>query len=201
MKKLLSCITLAITLFSCKNGTTTSTPTNTVKAFIDASKEGNLTEVKKYITRSDAGMLEIGENFLARLDSNAANEMKETMSREFKEKTKDANIDVKNEKIAGDSATVDVQFVHNGKTEARPFSLIKEDGQWKISLLSTGMKNSGPNQQDIQATLNNINMDSLKGVIAEGMQEYNKLDKDSLQKIIDNGMKDVEKLQKLPKKE
>ncbi|MCW3094070.1 MAG: hypothetical protein JWP81_5139 [Ferruginibacter sp.] len=194
MKKTLAFLCLIIILFSCKSGITGSSPTNTVKAFIEASKEGNLTEVKKYITRSDAGMLEIGESFLARLDSNAANEMKEKMSKEFKEKTKDAKIDVKNEKITGDSATVDVEFVNNGKTESRPFSLIKEEGQWKISLLSTGMKNSGSHQQEIQETIKNINMDSLQGVIAEGMKEINKIDKDSMKKMMKEGMKEVERL-------
>jgi Domain of unknown function (DUF4878) len=188
MKRIVSCIVLVIALYSCKNGMTGS-PKTTVEAFIEASKDGNLTEVKKYITKSDAGMLEIGENFLAKIDSNAAKEMKDKMAKEFKEKSKDANIKIIDEKIDGDNATVNVEFTHDGKTETRPFSLIKEDGQWKISLISTGMKNAGSNDKDIQETMKNMNLDSLKGSIGKGMAEFNKLDKDSLKKLIGEKMK------------
>lgn len=198
MKKLLTAISFITVLYSCNTGKTSS-PKSTVKAFIEASKEGDVAGIKKYITRSDAGMLEIGESFLARFDSSAAAEMKEKMSKEFKEKATGANIEIKDEKIEGDNAIVNVQFTSNGKTETRPFSLVKEDGQWKISLLSTGMKNAGTNQQDMQETMKGLNLDSMQGAISEGMKEFNKMNKDSLKKVIEQGMKDMEKLKDIPK--
>jgi hypothetical protein len=39
-----------------------------VAAFIEASKQGNLEEIKKHITKSDASLLEMGENFIAKIN-------------------------------------------------------------------------------------------------------------------------------------
>lgn len=198
MKKIITGLALIMVLYSCNSGTNGS-PKRTVAAFIEASKQGNIAEVKKYITKSDASLLEMGESFLAKLDPNGAKDMKEKMSKEFKDKTKDAKIEIKDEKIDGDNATVDVEFTHDGKSESRPFSLMKEDGQWKISLLSTGMKNAGSNNPDAQGSMRSMNMDSLKGSISKGMEEFNKMNKDSLKKVIDEGMKNMEKLKDVPK--
>ncbi|MEO6731004.1 MAG: DUF4878 domain-containing protein [Ferruginibacter sp.] len=193
MKRILACVSLIIILYSCTTVASNS-PTKTVQAFIEASREGNIAEIKKHISSSDLSMLEIGESFLAKLDSNGSKDMLGKMAKEIKEKTKDAKIEVKDEKIDGDNATVNVQFVQDSINETRPFSLVKEDGQWKISLLSTGMKNSGANQQDLQEAMKHINIDSLKGSVGQGMEEFNKLNKDSLKNVIDNAMKDIEKL-------
>ena len=198
MKRILTFVSLIIILYSC-NSTQSGSPKKTVEAFIEASKEGNIAEIKKYITKSDAGMLAIGESFLAKLDSNAGKRMMDKMSKEFKDKTKDAKIEIMDEIIDGDNATVNVQFINDGKTETRPFSLVKEDGRWKISLLSTGMKNSGTNEQDMQEVMKTVNMDSLQGSISKGMEEFNKMNKDSLKKAIEKGMKDMEKLKEVPK--
>ncbi|MBC7887396.1 MAG: DUF4878 domain-containing protein [Ferruginibacter sp.] len=198
MLKTLSCLCLLIVLYSCKNGSPGS-PKKAVADFIEASRKGDITEIKKYITRSDAGLLEMGENFIASMDPDRAKEMKDKMSKQFKDKTKDAKIEIKDELVDGDNATVNVEFILDGKPETRPFSLVKEDGQWKISLLSTGMKNAGSNQQDTREAIKNLDMDSLQGAIGKGMEEFNKMNKDSLKKVIEQGMKDVEKLKKIPK--
>ena len=192
MKKVLSCLSLLIVLYSC-NSSNSGSPKGTVSAFIEAAKTGNIAEVKKHITKSDVSLIEMGESFLAKFDPNGAKDMTDKMAKEFKDKTKDASIEIKDEKVDGDKATVDVKFSHEGKSETRPFSLVKEDGQWKISLLSTGMKNSGSNNADMK-DIKNINMDSIRKALDEGMKEYNKMDKDSLKKIMEEGMKEVEKL-------
>lgn len=193
MKKILSLLLVLSVLYSCKNAQT-STPTATVNSFIEASRSGNFDEIKRYISRQDISLMEMGERFLSNVDSNAANEMKNKFSGEFKEKVKDFKIDVKKETVDGNNATVDVEFAHDGKTETRPFSLVKEDGQWKISLMSTGMKNSGTNQEDVEAAMKSINIDSLQDAVKEEMGEMSKLDKDSLNKVIEQGMKELEKL-------
>ncbi len=192
MKRILAGLCLILFFYGCNNGTSGS-PKATVTAFIEAAKEGNIAEIKKHITKSDAGLLDLGESFFAKLDPKSAKDMKDKMASEFKAKTKDANIEIKDEKMDGDNATVNVVFNLDGKRETRPFSLIKEDGQWKISLLSTGMNNAGSDSQDIQETMNTMNMDSLKAAISKGMEEFDKMDKDSLKKVIEEGLKDAEK--------
>jgi len=198
MKKLFISICFLSLLYSCNNAGSGS-PKATVAAFIEASKSGNIAEIKKHISKSDAGLLELGQSFIAKLDSNAAKEMQDKIAKEFKEKTKDAKIEIKEEKIDGDNATVNVEFVLNGKTENRPFTLVKEDGQWKISLISTGMNNAGTNQQDASEQMKSMDMDSIKGAISKGMEEYNKMDKDSLNKMMQDAMKELEKLKEIPK--
>ncbi|MBC7689081.1 MAG: DUF4878 domain-containing protein [Aquabacterium sp.] len=218
MKKIFAVAGLLIAFYSC-NTSNTGSPKGTVNSFIEASKTGNIEEIKKYITKSDAGMLEIGESFLAKLDPKGAQNMKDKMAQQFKEKTKDATIEIKDEKIDGDNAIVNVAFAYKGHSETRPFSLVKEDGVWKVSLISTGMKNAGSNESEVQKTmkdmnldslqnaigegmkeLNNMNKDSLKVMMEQGMKEFNKIDKDSLKKAMDQGMKALEKLKDQPKK-
>ena len=193
MKNLLYSLGILILLYSCKS-TGTSTPTATVNSFVAASREGNIDEIKKYISREDLGLIEMGERYISNVDSNAANEMKNKFSTEFKEKVKDAKIDVKKETIDGAKATVDVAFTVDGRTETRPFSLVKEDGKWKISLMSTGMNNSGAEKADIEAAMKSIDLDSLQKAVQEEMGEMSKLDKDSLNKVMREGLKELEKL-------
>lgn len=193
MKRMLACLSLMIALYSCSSISSDS-PKKTVASFIEAAKTGDLAEIKKYITKSDASLMDIGQSFLSKLDPEGGKNMMDKMSKEFKEKTKDAKFEIKDEKIDGDNATVNVEFMNEGKAETRPFSLVKEDGLWKVSLMSTGMKNSGGNQQDMEDAMKAMNMDSLKGAISEGMKEFNKIDKDSLNKMMQEGMKEFNKI-------
>jgi hypothetical protein len=198
MKKILIFICFLSILNSCKNASSVS-PKAAVAAFIEASKTGNIAEIKKHITQSDAGLLDIGQSFLAKLDSGKANEIQDKIAKELKDKTKDAKIEIKDEKIDGDNATVNVEFLLNGKTEIRPFSLVKEDGLWKVSLISTGMNNAGVNQKDALEQMKGMDMDSIKNAVDKGMEEFNKIDKDSLNKVMKDAMKELDKLKEIPK--
>lgn len=200
MKKVFACIGLLLVLYSCKTANSGS-PKVTVAAFIEASKQGNLEEIKKHITKSDASLLEMGENFIAKINPEAAKDMKEKMAKEFKEKTSNAKIEVKDEKIDGDNATVNVEFMLDGKRETRPFSLVKEDGSWKISLISTGMNNAGSDGGDQKEAMKSMSPDSLNAAISKGMEELNKMDRDSLKKAMSDAMKEIEKLKDTPKKD
>jgi len=193
MKRILACICLIAVLYSCKNAGPGS-PKGAVAAFIEASKKGDLAEIKKQITKSDVSLIEMGENMMAQFDPKGSQEMKDKMAKEFKDKAANAQIEIKDEKIDGNNATVNVAFVVDGKTENRPFSLLKEEGVWKISLLSTGMKNAGTNEQDSMEAMKSMNMDSLKGAISQGMEEFNKMNKDSLKTVMQEAMKEIEKL-------
>jgi hypothetical protein len=193
MKRILSCICLIAVLYSCKNAGSGS-PKGAVAAFIEASKNGDIAEIKKHITRSDVSLIEMGESMMAQFDPKGSKDMKEKMAKEFKDKAGNAKIEIKDEKIDGNNATVNVEFVMDGKTENRPFSLLKEDGAWKVSLLSTGMKNAGSDDKDAMEAMKSMNMDSLKGAISQGMEELNKMNKDSLKNAMQEAMKEIEKL-------
>jgi len=190
---MLFAFSVLLVLGSC-NSNNAGSPKNTVSAFIDASKEGNLEEVKKHISKSDLSLIQMGENFLAALNPTGAKDMKDKMAKEFKEKTANADINIGDEKIDGDKATVDVSFKYEGKSETRPFSLIKEDGKWKVSLMSTGMKNAGTNEAEIKETIKNINIDSIQQALKMGMDEMNKIDKDSMKIMMQQAAKEIEKL-------
>lgn len=193
MKKTLPFICLFLILSSCQSELSDS-PKKTVTAFIEAAKTGNIAEIKNQITQSDVGLLEIGENLLAQFDSTGSSSLKDQLAKEFSDQTKDATIEIKNDKIDGNNATVNVTFSSDGRTETRPFSLLKEDGKWKISLVSTGLQNAGVKEQEIKKMLQSHNLDSLKQSITKGLQEQLKtINKDSLKKVIEDRMKTIEK--------
>ena len=200
MKRKLPFICLILIMYSCQSALSDS-PKKTVTAFIEAAKAGNIAEIKKQLTQSDVGFLEIGENLLAQFDSSGSSNMKDKLAKEFSAQTKDATIEIKEGKIDGDNATVNVSFSKDGRTETRPFSLLKEAGKWKISLLSTGLQNAGAKEQDIKKMLQPHNLDSLKQSITKGIQEQlNTINKDSLQKVIEDRMKEIEKKMKVVEK-
>ncbi len=143
MRKLFFIAAISIFFAYCSSSSSTNTPAGVVNAFMEASKKGDIDALKKYITSQDAALFTLGENFMKNLDSSQTNGMKEKMAEDFKKKTEGVKIDIGNEKINGDEATVDVTTTKEGETETLPFALKKEDGQWKISLMSTGMRASG----------------------------------------------------------
>ena len=167
IKKIVPFLGLLFIAYGCKTAASYS-PKTTVTAFIEAARQGDLVKVKQYITRSDVSMLEMGESFMAKLDPEGAKGVKDKMLKEFKAKAADAQIDILDEKIDGENATVNVAFHFKGRSETKPFSLVKEEGKWKIALLSTGMKNSGANEQEIRESFKKINIDSVKDLIEKG---------------------------------
>ncbi len=200
MKRILPFICLTLIILSCQSELS-DTPKKTVTAFIEAAKAGNMAEIKNHITQSDLGLLEIGENLLAQFDSTGSNSMKDKLAKEFSDQTKEATIEIKEDKIDGNNATVQVTFSMDGRTETRPFSLLKEDGKWKISLISTGLQNAGAKEQDIKKILQSHNLDSLKQSITKGLQEQlSSINKDSLKKVIEDRMKIIEKRMKVVEK-
>ena len=167
IKKIVPFLALLFIAYGCKT-VSSGSPKTTVTAFIEAARQGDLAKVKQYITKSDVSMLEMGETFMAKLDPEGAKGVKDKMLKEFKAKAADAQIDILDEKIDGENATVNVAFHFKGRSETKPFSLVKEEGKWKIALLSTGIKNSGANEQELRESLKHINIDSMKDLIEKG---------------------------------
>lgn len=138
MKQKLPFLCLIFWLCSCQSSTPDS-PKKNVAAFIEAAKKRDFDEIKRQITKSDASFLEIGENLLSQLDSTDSGKMRDEITRTFSNQTDGIAIEIKEEKIEGNNATVNVSFSKGGSTETRLFKLQKEDGKWKISLLSSGL--------------------------------------------------------------
>lgn len=184
---------------SCSNPA--GSPKSVVGSFLNAMKSGDVTEIKKYITKSDVNTIEIGESLAKSFGQ--GDKFIEKMRNEFKEKSKNVTFDVKDEKVEGDNATVNVAVTDNGKTENQTFKLIKENGVWKVSLLSTGINKAGISKEEMQKgmdeiekgmeELKNINADSINKVIQKGADELKKLNLDSIGEKMKAGGKDMEK--------
>ncbi len=107
-----------------------SSPTATFKAFYDAQKNKDVPGMKKTLTKGSLAMLAKG-----------AKEQKKTLDDALKEGFDDPTAkatkmpETRNEKIDGDSATLEVQDDTTKKWETMYFA--KEDGEWKVALDKT----------------------------------------------------------------
>ena len=189
MKKIIVMLCLAAGFAAC-NGKTdqASSPTASIDAMFTAMKNGNMDDIKKFITKNDIAMIESAEKLMNSIDSGAIQKMKSKMGDEFKAKVKDVKYTLKNEKIDGDKATVDAEVTEEGKVNTHTFNLVKEDGDWKISLMNSGgngmfnsMKgNMGPDNNDMQ----------------KGLEKLQKMDPGSLKMLMNKGMQALDSLSK-----
>jgi Domain of unknown function (DUF4878) len=203
MKPIIS-ITLLITLFTACNPTPGNSPKAVVAAFMEAAKKGDMESLKQYLTSEDISMMALAEGFLTKLDPVKAKEMKDKMANPFKDKTIDATIDIKDEKVEGNTATVQVDFTSKGKTESHPFSLQKQEGIWKISLLSTGINGTGVDKEKMEQGMQQMkeplkSLDGLSDSLSKGMDKLKRTDIDSLKKLMKNSKVDVEKIKEVLK--
>jgi hypothetical protein len=131
IKALASAMTI-IALFAgaaCKKGAGSS-PTATFKAYVEAVQHKDTAAVKKTFSK---GSLEFFEK-AAKAQNKTVDEMLKTG---LTEEVASASMpEIRNEKIEGDSATLEVKDIKSGKWETVPF--VKEDGEWKIALEKMG---------------------------------------------------------------
>jgi hypothetical protein len=111
---------LALAAAACGGG---GSPTATVKAFYDAVKARDAAAIKATMSK---GSLEMMETF-----AKASNKSLDDALKEPSSSPPPATFESKDEKITGDTATVQVKD-EKGNWETIP--LIKEDGKWKIAL-------------------------------------------------------------------
>ena len=185
MKKIILLLCLAAGFAACNSKTDQGSPTGAIDAMFTAMKNGNMDDIKKFITKQDVAFLESAEKFMVSVDPEAIKKMKAKMGDEFKAKVKDVKYTLKNEKVDGDKATVDAEVTDEGKVNTHTFNLVKEDGAWKISLLNSGdgmfnsMKgNMGPDHKDMEEGLEKLkqmNPDSLKMLMKKGLQALDSL--------------------------
>lgn len=204
MRKLFLIAILPVFFAACQSDSSSS-PKAVVNAFIEASKKGDIDGLKKYITSQDLQFLESVEKAMTMFDSTKKNSIKEKMAEKFKEKAQDIKIDVGNEKIDGNNATVDVTKTKDGKPETIPFALKKENGEWKIALISTGMKASGmteaeANEKMKEATEAMKNMGGMKDSLAKAMEQLKGINTDSLKMIMNEAKEKIEKMKEAAEK-
>jgi hypothetical protein len=101
-----------------------STPTATAKAFYDAAKSKDVAGMKSVLSKR---MLDMMEKAAKAQNKSIDDFIKESNDSE----PPPANFETRNEKINGDTATVEVS---NGKGGWEPFNFVKEDGQWKLTV-------------------------------------------------------------------
>jgi len=187
MKKIIVLLFLAAGFAACNGKTDQGSPTAAIDGMFTAMKNGNMDDIKKFITKQDVAMIESAEKLMSSIDSLAIQKMKTKMADQFKEKVKDMKYTLKNEKVDGDKATVDAEVTEEGKVNTQTFNLVKEDGAWKISLINSGdgmfnsMKgNMGPNGKDMEEGLEKLkqmNPDSLKLLMQKGLEAMDSLSK------------------------
>ncbi|MEP7255048.1 MAG: DUF4878 domain-containing protein [Ferruginibacter sp.] len=178
MKKILFALCIITGLAACKSES--ASPAASIDGMFAAMKSGNIDSIKKFVTKSDAGMMEAAEKILEAVNPEALKKIKEKVIADFMENAKNIQYKLKNEKIDGDNATVEAEITDEGKKTTHTFGLVKEDGIWKIALTKAGneifnsMKgNMGPGRPDLKTgfdKLQNMDKDTLKMLLNKGAQ-------------------------------
>lgn len=99
-------------------------PTETMVAFVEALKKNDNAVIKNILSKSALAELEKA----AAMDNKTLDEM----ITDGKDLSDEKMPEMKNEKIDGDSATLEVEDERSKKWQTVPF--VKEDGIWKIAL-------------------------------------------------------------------
>ena len=119
-----------------------STPTATFKAFYEASKKKDVPGMKKTLSKGTLDMFDK----LAKEQNKTTDEMLKAVDKDDKS---DKMPETRNEKITGDTATLEVKNDKTNKWDPLPF--VKENGEWKIALdkfLEDMMKSLGEKMPD-----------------------------------------------------
>ena len=189
MKNILFALCMAACFAGCSNES--ATPTATIDGMLAAMKMESIDSMKKYITRSDAAMIEAAEKILTAVNPGAVSKIKEKIITEMKTAAGGIQYKLKSQKINGDNATVEADVTHEGKTTAHTFELVKEDGAWKIALSKPG--------NDIFNSMKG-NLGNEKPDLRTGLEKLEKMDKDTLKMILDKGAQALDSLDSLDAK-
>ena len=121
------CVTFALVLaVSACNMLNRSTPTATFKAFYEASKKKDAAAMKKTLSKGTVDMFDK----LAKAQNKTTDEMLKDIDKD--DKTPEKIPETRNEKITGDTATLEVKNDKTDKWDTLPF--VKENDEWKIAL-------------------------------------------------------------------
>ena len=118
-------VLLALMIAACQQAADqTLSPTETMRALNEASKKKDVEAIKKLISK---GTLELLEESAKNQNSTVDELLRKDSGAPFQELP-----EMRNEKITGDTATVEIKNTADENWESMPF--IKENGAWKIQL-------------------------------------------------------------------
>jgi hypothetical protein len=121
-----------------------STPTATFKAFYEASKKKDAAGMKKSLSKGTLDMFDK----LGKAQNKSTDDLLKDVDKDDKSEKMP---ETRNEKITGDTATLEVKNDKTEKWDTLPF--VKENGEWKIALdkfLEDIMKGLGEKMPDIK---------------------------------------------------
>ena len=121
-----------------------STPTATFKEFYEASNKKDVPGMKKALSKGTLDMFDK----LAKEQKKSTDEMLKSLDKEDKNQKMP---ETRNEKITGDTATLEVKNDKTDKWDTLPF--VKENGEWKLALdkfLEDMLKGLGDKLPDIK---------------------------------------------------
>jgi Tfp pilus assembly major pilin PilA len=102
-------------------------PTASFKAYFEAARKKDIAGMKKYMSKGTLDMTEKN----AKTQGKSLDEALQNQS-DISAKSSETNPETRNEKITGDTATLEIKTENNGEWITMPF--VKEDGTWKIAL-------------------------------------------------------------------
>lgn len=117
-------IVCAVFLLGCKTEPQKKTPTETIRALSEASKQKDAAAIKSYLSK---GTLDMLDQSARRREKSVDELLREENGAPMQDLT-----EVRNEQIAGETATVEVKNNVTGAFEKIPF--VAENGVWKIAL-------------------------------------------------------------------
>ena len=114
-----------LTALACSFG---SSPTATFKAFIEAQKNKDVAGMKKRLSKKSLVMVENA----ALAESKTTDQV---LAKDYPAAQAQKAPEMRNEKITGDSGTLEVHY--DGVKEWQTMYFVKEDGDWKIAFDKT----------------------------------------------------------------
>jgi hypothetical protein len=114
----------AVFLLGCKTEPQKKSPTETIKALSEASKQKDPAAIKSYLSK---GTLDMLDQSAKRREKSVDELLREENGAPMQNLT-----EVKNEQITGDTATVEVKNNVTGAFEKIPF--VSENDVWKVAL-------------------------------------------------------------------
>lgn len=124
IKPVFFALVCAVFLLGCKMEPQRKSPTETIKALSEASKQKDPTAIKGYLSK---GTLDMLDQSAKRREKSVDELLREENGAPMQNVT-----EVQNEQIAGETATVEVKNNVTGRFEKIPF--VSENGVWKVAL-------------------------------------------------------------------
>ena len=183
MKKIIVAVFILSTgmLFSCK--TTGSDPKPALSDFLEAISKKDIETARKHATTDSKFMLDMMEKGMQ--------EAKKSGEIDIDDKFSMADMVMGETKIEADKAIIPV--TEKRTNETINYTLKKENGEWKVAF----DKNSLMNTATEKLTEKGVDMKALGDSLTEGMEKLKDIDMDSLKRAMEEGMKGMDSLQKL----